>query len=261
VASDREFVCYLDDSDNDGGPMMGLAGFIAPRSTWPALEEALELYLGHKGVGVLRGKDFHHGHMEYTGWDGRQKSDFVDQLFSIVASYGVYGLSSVVCKSDYAELRAREKKFDYVAPLTMAFSSILGQIAFKDPPGLFMQNDIRYIFYVESGHKNNLNILRYFEDIKRASSVAADHLTSLSFIDKASCRAIQLADFLAFHIRRESESWYAQSFRSTELRGHALTLMMRHIGLRTDRLYVGQPPNSLPDDKVGYQLLNPNGLR
>lgn len=55
---------------------------------------------------------------------------------------------------------------------------------------------------IESGHENNAEAEEQFYEIRKLHKID-DVLRSISFVQKASCRAIQLADLFAFYSRRD----------------------------------------------------------
>ena len=60
-------------------------------------------------------------------------------------------------------------------------------------------------FIVETGHKNDGDLVKVFNIVKKAlerKDGMGHKLKSISFADKKSCVAIQMADFLAYHVGR-----------------------------------------------------------
>jgi len=57
-------------------------------------------------------------------------------------------------------------------------------------------------FILETGHENNPDAERCFHAVREQHKL--DMLRSISFVPKQSCRAIQVADLLAFYSRRNS---------------------------------------------------------
>jgi hypothetical protein len=57
-------------------------------------------------------------------------------------------------------------------------------------------------FLIESGNTNNAGIEQFFDRMARHPAFEGS-LRSISFVPKASCRAIQIADFFVFYSRRQ----------------------------------------------------------
>ncbi len=241
-------VCYLDDSDNDQGPVMGVAGYVSFVDKWVDFERAVEPFLQSFGVDVIRGKDFHHGKGCYKGWDGHQKRDFVDGLYGIAGECVIGGVNSVVQKSWLAENRKTRPAQKFLSPLGTAFGNCLASLMYKDAVSL-MPNDIRLSVLVEFGNSNNGNILKYWNWIKQNWEPLPRPLGSLQFVDKHSCRAIQLADFPAFHGRREGEKWDREGHPEIENEGYALETMIKYIPHRHNRYFKNESATGLSADR------------
>ena len=87
-----------------------------------------------------------------------------------------------------------------MSPYGLAFSIILHTLVRGTPLGGLIQAAGLEIV-VEDGHRNNGDIARCFEASKRAE-VYAPVLRAIGFATKKSCRALHLADLLAFYSRR-----------------------------------------------------------
>jgi hypothetical protein len=63
-------------------------------------------------------------------------------------------------------------------------------------------------YLLECGHENNSEVEKEFAAIKRQHKDIRNLMHSISFVNKDSCRAIQLADLLAFYSRRDSAAQF-----------------------------------------------------
>lgn len=257
-------VCYLDDSDNKHGPAMGLAGYIGRLSTWAKFETDVELVLEKYGVSVIRGLNFHHGKDCFRGWLPEQKSQFIGELYSLVANHSIRGFATTVYKDFYSTMRLKDSRFKNISQLCLAFSSVISDIIYKDLPS-FARPGEKVSFVIELGNSSNANVLRYFEQFKRDLPVGIPNtLGSMSFVDKHSCRAIQLADFLAFHARREADAWAAANHETFEYQGSAMQQMTALVKHRFSRLYreIGHSDiTGPPPDHLGFVTVHRSGLR
>jgi hypothetical protein len=61
---------------------------------------------------------------------------------------------------------------------------------------------------LETGHENNVEAEKVFQDIRKRFSDAAAALRSIIVVPKGSCRAIQMADLYAFYSRRHGKEMF-----------------------------------------------------
>ncbi len=229
------FTCYLDDSDNNEGPTMGIAGYVARRDKWIEFEQAVAPYLDDWGVNVLRGKDFHNGHGCFKDWDGHKKSDFVDGLYEISTQYIYFGIAALVSKAAASSLREKHAQLNNLSPLGIAFAHCAGSIITKEMPADTLPGQISFI--VESGNRNNGNLVRYFHWLQSQIPLFKQAFGSISFVDKHDCRGVQLADFLAFHARRASDKWAANGWPPELPDDPAMSKMLSHMHHRFERIF------------------------
>lgn len=200
--------CYLDDSDNDNGPVIVLGGIIMRQEVLVQFEQEVEEYLSAKGIEILHAIDFHRTKGPFLGYSRADKEKFVAELFSIAGrSVAISIVSSVSKKYFQGEVRVWQG-MQNMSPIGLAFAKILSAVKYK----LARRPELMPLtVLVETGHKNNGNLERYFHYLKGESEFASD-LSSLSFIGKRDCRSIQVADFVAFHGRRVAENWDQEGY-------------------------------------------------
>ena len=204
----------------------------------------------------LRGKDFNNGHKSFKNWSGPQKAAFVEELYEIAGRHLISGVSSTVNKSHFRKLKAQRVEYRKLSPLGFVFASAVLAVTMKDTLRRLPPTPVSFI--VELGNKNNDNLVRYFKWLK--CTTMGERLGSLSFVDKHDCRAIQLADFLAFHGRREADGWDRSGYATKQSIGEAMKIMVRYVYHRHNRGYdSGEPLGwadifGLPDDKTGAFL-------
>lgn len=231
------FVCYLDDSNNENGPNLAIGGYVTTLDNWIGFEYAVHSLINKYEISLLRGTDFHSGRGSFKGWAGEKKMRFVDDLYGIVAQFVPLGIVSTLDKSDYKRARAEAKLLN-VSPLGAAFAAILGNLVFKDLVDILGNSElIKLNVVVECGNKNNGNLVRLFHQLKSKDPDLASRLGSVSFVGKHDCRAVQLADFLAFHARRGSEAWSRAGYGNEPQWGPILNIMNRHVMHRYNRVY------------------------
>lgn len=247
------FVCYLDDSDNDTGPIMGIGGYVALAEGWREFERAAPSLLGEFNVRTIHGVDFHHSRGDFSGWGRDTKLRFIDRLYAEFSKIGPLGVSTIVEKRYYSTLRARPG-FRNLSPLGAAFASTVSKFVVTELRDVDPDGDIPLSIIVESGNRNSGNLVRYFNWLKGSQEYFGRRLATISFVNKRDCVAVQMADFLAYNIRRGSEKWPQQGYPNNPALTRALEQMGAHVRHRTNRIFDAQgrfdgvDPTDFPDD-------------
>lgn len=198
--------CYLDDSGKDPqNPITTVAGYIARDNAWRAFEAEVEPYFSERNVSILHAKDLHDTDGDFKGWTRLQKQAFVARLSQVASHHLMMGLSMSALKGTYTEHAVhradRINPRRTVAPYTFCFQVIvdwilrdirLGRAAHTEGVALFL----------ECGHENNPQAEHEFHYVREHYGLQ-NTLHSISFVPKASCRAIQMADLIAFYSRRD----------------------------------------------------------
>jgi Protein of unknown function (DUF3800) len=194
-------VCYLDDSGKDPqNPITTVAGSIARDTEWQAFESEVEHWFAEYGVNTLHAKELHDTDGDFENWSVLRKQAFVSRICQARTSHLMMGLSMSALKGTY-QVRADESgRKRTVTPYTFCFNVIIDWVLtdFRTCGAANMEG---VAFIVECGHENNPEAEKEFSVIRQLHSI--EHiLHSISFVPKESCRAIQLADLLAFYSRR-----------------------------------------------------------
>jgi hypothetical protein len=195
------FVCYLDDSDNDQGNAITLAGYVASLENWRVYEDRSRQIYNSYGVGdVLHAMEFNGSKPPFKGWSVARKLSLINELLS--CSGFSLGVSMSLDKASFQRNKENPAIGPNMSPLGLAFSIIMHQLVRRNPLAGFIQSS-GLSFVIESGHKNNSGLERYFHKFKD-NPLFLDCLQSISFVDKLDSRAIHLADMLAFYSRRQA---------------------------------------------------------
>ena len=193
------FYCYLDDSGTSGLPIVTMAGFIAHKSHWDYLEPKFEELLSGYQVVVLHAKEFHDTKGDFKNWKKIKKRSFADELFS-VAHHRLMGVSMTVRRAPFEQHQRDTGQLPSMSAMGVCFSTIMIKIVTDDQIGPAVKQQ-GVSFFVEAGNKNNAGIKQFFLEMS-ANPTFEGCLREITFIEKGSCRAIQLADFFAFYSRR-----------------------------------------------------------
>jgi hypothetical protein len=111
------------------------------------------------------------------------------------------GVSMSALKGQYKIRAAESGRKRSSTPYTFCMNAIVDWIL-RDIRTGHAANTEGVALILETGHENNEEAKQSFDEIRRMHRI--EHLLhSVSFVSKESCRAIQLADLLAFYSRRE----------------------------------------------------------
>lgn len=190
------FQCYLDDSGTSGLPVVTIAGFVAAMHHWEHVEAGANEIMDTYGVPIFHAKQFHDTRAPFGGWTKIKKRTFAEELFSM-AHGRIYGLSVTISRKTYEQSKNRDQTMSAIG---CGFSVLMTRLLLQDD----MRQAIKQqgvAFLLESGNKNNGGIEKFFHQMSKADATEGC-LRSISFVQKDSCRAIQMADFLAFYSRR-----------------------------------------------------------
>lgn len=195
--------CYLDDSGKDPqSHITTLAGYVARNTAWDAFEREVEPIFARLGVNVLHAKELEDTKGDFKGWRILKKQAFVAQICSVMAKHSMLGVSMSCVKETY-DRRAKERnKRKTVRPYTFCFNVVIDWLLRDIRIGRAVWDE-GVALVLETGHENNPEAEEQFYEI-RAEFKLERALRSICFVPKDACRAIQMADLLAFYSRRDS---------------------------------------------------------
>ena len=194
--------CYLDDSGKDPqNPVTTIAGYLAHESGWKAFETEVEAIFQRRKVRVLHAKELESTRGDFKGWKVLQKQAFVAQICQVMSRHVGLGLTMSAVKAPYKALAAKTPRKQQMTAYTFCFNVIIDWILKDVQFGRVVQND-GIAFFLECGHENNGEAENQFYEVRKLFGLA-NVLRSISFVPKEHCRAIQVADLLAFYSRRD----------------------------------------------------------
>jgi Protein of unknown function (DUF3800) len=218
--------CYLDDSGKDPQNLVTLiAGYIARDLAWKAYEEAVEPIFEQYGVTILHAKELHDTDGDFAGWPIIKKQSFVAKLCLARSPHLMMGMAMAVVKEKYDEQAKKSKRKKTIRPYTFCFNVIIDWIM-RDIRIGKAANTEGVALVLECGHENNPEAEETFYKVRKQHDIE-NVLRSLSFVPKESCRAIQLADLLAFYARRDSGALIKA--RKTDKARYPTEVMMKII--------------------------------
>ncbi len=197
-------VCYLDDSGKDSqNPITTIAGYLASEDAWAEFEMQVEPYFDERHVAVLHAVDLHNTRGEFKGWSVLNKEAFVARIAQVASKHVSFGVSMSAEKGNYkdhAMYRSNTSRRT-VAPYTFCFQVIVDWLLRDIRIGKHVHSE-GIKFLLEEGHDNNAQAKKEFYCIREHYKLD-NVLHSIDFVKKDSCRAIQLADLIAFYSRRD----------------------------------------------------------
>lgn len=193
------FQCYLDDSGTSGLPIITMAGFAATCGQWEQMEASFNDVLDRHEVPILHAKEYHDTKGCFGGWSRIRKRSFTEELFGH-AHGRMVGISVTARKQAFEEARKTKPGIQSMSPYGFCFSAILMKLMTHSQVGPHIRK-LGLAFLVETGNRNNGEIEKRFHNLAQMP-IFEGALKSISFIPKGHCRAIQVADFLAFYSRR-----------------------------------------------------------
>jgi hypothetical protein len=196
--------CYLDDSGKDlQNPITTIAGYVASEDAWAKFETEVEPIFAERSVSILHAMDLQGTRGEFEEWSVLNKQAFVARIAQVAARHISMGVSMSALKGtykDHANYRAESERRT-VTPYTFCFQVVCD----------WLLRDVRIArrvhtegikFYLEEGHENNGQAEVEFHYV-RENFKLENVLYSIEFVGKTHCRAIQLADLIAYYSRRD----------------------------------------------------------
>lgn len=221
-------VCYLDDSGKDPqNRVTTVAGYVANAASWKAFEAQVEPIFQKSKVNVLHAKEMEATDGEFKGWRVLQKQAFVANVCRTLSDHSLLGVSLSVVKDTYKQRAKESVRKRTVTPYSFAFNVILDWLLRDIRTGRAVWSD-GLALILECGHENNAELEGQFYKIRKKHKLEGV-LRSIGFVSKDDCRAIQMADLLAFYTRRDSVAM-EKAFRLTgNPRGYEPETMLKII--------------------------------
>jgi hypothetical protein len=192
---------YLDDSGtNIQSPSVLIGGLAARPMQWRRFERSAEPFLTSRGIEVLHAKDFHDRDGPFKGWNREEKLSFARELGALFVEHKCVGCFMAAHKKNYAA--ARGARTDLPADVSHCLVDLVRHIMADGGLRRFIMTDGLTIA-VERGNKNDGGMQHAHDTVLVPKY--GDLLRSFALVPKTDSRAIQCADFLAFHVRRHMD--------------------------------------------------------
>jgi hypothetical protein len=197
--------CYFDDSYDDYSvAIMTMAGYIGKKESWRRFEADCIPLFDSFGIEVFHAKDFHSSRGEFSNWETSKKLEFLTSWFDLVKSGVDFGINRSVLKDTFDEAK-KFGLFKTESTYGYCFNQVLDDLLRDERILHEIENCGATIsIKIEQGNKNNKGVLECFGQIREKFSFQ-DRLSGIEFVAKNSCRAVQVADALAFYSRRHAQ--------------------------------------------------------
>ena len=193
---------YLDDSGTDPQtPSILMGGLVARPRQWRRCEKEAEQLLSALGIETLHAKEFHNCTGPFEGWTHQQKLDLAGQIGACWQRNKVVGCFLAAHKENYG--LARGARTDLPAAVSQCMALLVQHLMEDGVVRGFIEKDGLSIL-VERGNRNSGGMQKIHDEV--LVPTYGDLLRSFSFVPKTDSRAIQTADFLAFHVRRHMDA-------------------------------------------------------
>lgn len=195
-------VCYLDDSGTDkGNRLVTIAGYAATDEQWRAFEAEVEPTFAKYGVDILHAVELEHSSGFFKGWTVLKKQSFVAQICGILLRHVPRGLSMSALKWKYKERAVESQRKRTVTPYTFCAGTLLNWVMTDLRLGKIANAD-GFSLIFECGNRNNAEAQQYLQGLRPTFPDLDAAFRSISFVQKRQCRAIQMADLMAYYTRR-----------------------------------------------------------
>ena len=213
---------------------MVIAGYFGRPADFQQFEIETNNLFSQYDIDVFHSMKFQHRKGPFKNWGIAKKREFLEQWYLIIDSCCLFGVCASINKDNFKLNLKNNKAFSGMSPLAYAFSRMVFGMLEKLP----IEDDIPVSFIIESGNSNNNNLVLYFNWLKNKSSWAlANWLDSISFVNKADCRAIQLADLLAFYGRKAAQQWDNDGYPSDFPQSDFLDIILKSGNHHFERSY------------------------
>lgn len=194
-------VCYLDDSGKDPqNKITTIAGYVARDTAWETFEAAVEPIFTQAKVGVFHAMDLEDTDGDFKGWRVLRKQAFVARLCRVLSEHSILGVSMSAVKQTYAQRAKESDRKRTVTPYSFCFGVIIDWLLRDIRTGKAVWDE-GLALILEAGHPNNGEAEEQFYAVRKLHKLDGV-LRSISFVPKDNCRAVQMADLIAFYSRR-----------------------------------------------------------
>lgn len=199
---------YVDDSASEiGDKRLFLAGYVNSATEWIAFSNAWDAVLRAKpSIGYLRMVEAQNLRGEFAGWSKPDRDAKLLSLAGVIEQFRFWFVAISVSRRDYGEIVTPAAPYPLKSPYSGCFWGIIHMLAqYHDSLGLEDIPPVDFIFDEQGGLGNSAAL--FFEWLKEDQSPKIKSLIGSTpiFRDDKKVVALQAADMLAWHLRRDHE--------------------------------------------------------
>ena len=193
---------YFDDSGTDkASPIAVMAGYVAHAADWKKFENKSRRLFDKEEIPFFRAKLFEHGQKQFRGWEPERKLAFANKWLGFAHPLITRAVSSAAVKSDIYAARSMDKKIPAVSPQAYCLQIALKHLCMDNAVWEGVQRYGLHLFIESSTPGTDAGMREDFDRMVGVNKIRK-HLKSVTFMPKASSRALQLADYLAYYSHR-----------------------------------------------------------
>jgi hypothetical protein len=201
------WTAYYDESGTHGGdsPATVLAGMVGRTEDWRSLEREWQKVLRKYGLPHFHAKHLFHRTGEHKGWDLKKSRHCWADFLYVMQERDMFISETVLRKDDYirsylgCDLPKTSRKERLDSRYALCVRSLLHSLT-KLWGSRYLDDEMNFVF--ESGHKNEKDALRVFDETKQDEDLGY-MIGSMSFGRKKEFCALQAADMLAYWAYRD----------------------------------------------------------
>jgi hypothetical protein len=207
--ADREIpliAAYFDESGHSSeSRVVAIGGALGPPRAWTRIRKEWSAILTEHGVKVFHMKDFENRYGEFKGWDEKRRRSLLGELLAVLEDVFLVSIGTAVVVEDFQNLKPQTRK-GLMDPWYLCLQTCLQDVA---RTVMVASNEevwdpnLQAVFFELQLEYWRGPIL--FSKILENDSFAKG-LGLLAFANKRTCVKVQLADLVAYELRRHVEN-------------------------------------------------------
>lgn len=216
--TDREIpliTAFFDESGHSSeSRVVAMGGALGPPSAWRKIREDWSSLLSKHGVKIFHMTDFENRFGEFKGWNEDRRRSLLADLLAVLEDVFLVYMGTAVLVEDFQNLKPETRK-GLMVPWYLCFQTCLQEVA---QTTMVVSNEeiwdphLRAVFFELQLEYWRGPIL--FSQILENEAFARG-LGLLGFASKQACVKVQLADLIAYELRKHVENCLFDSKRPT----------------------------------------------
>jgi hypothetical protein len=217
---------FFDESGHSGSSrIVAMGGAIGSPMMWRPFREQWTATLDRFGVKVFHMADFESAWGEFRGWSTKRRQELLDQLLSCLDNKLIFFLGTSVVVSDFRNLTARFRRCaldPWYICFQLSIQQALGEVFVLTTEDLWNPKRVA-IFFERQMEFRRAPIM--FASMLDLPSIA-DRIFMVGFAGKNAAPELQLADLVAYEVRKHIENSFFDPSRPTRWPMRRLTQIL-----------------------------------